>query len=37
MMALIKGLVKKIEAKLKEDGKEDRVVDFKKGATAMVK
>jgi len=37
LMALIKGLLKKIEAKLKENGKEDRVADFKKGATNMVK
>ena len=33
VMALIKALLKKIEAKLVEDGKEDRVADFKKGAT----
>ena len=36
-MALIKALLKKIEAKLVENGKEDRVPEFKKGATAMVK
>jgi len=33
----IKAYLKKLEAHLKENSKEDRVVDFKKGATEMIK
>ena len=36
-MAIIKGYLKKVEAHLKENGKEDRVPGFKAGATELVK
>ena len=36
-MALVKPLLKKTVEKLKEMGKEDRVADFQKGATELVK
>ena len=36
-MALIKGYLKKVVEKLKENGKEDRVKEFQKGATELVK
>ena len=36
-MAMLKALMKKIVGYLTENGKEDRVAGFKKGATEMVK
>ena len=36
-MALMKGIMKNTLAKLKENGKEDRIDGFKVGATEMVK
>ena len=33
----VKGYLKKIKAKLTEEGKQDRIADFQKGATEMVK
>ena len=37
VMAMLKGLMKKTVTYLTENGKEDRVAGFKKGATEMVK
>ena len=36
-MTLVKAYLKKVVAKLKEDGKEERVAEFQKGATEMIK
>ena len=36
-MGLVKPYLKKVVAKLKEVGKEDRVAGFQKGATEMIK
>ena len=36
-MAMLKGFLKRMVEKLTADGKEDRVGDFKKGATEMIK
>jgi len=36
-MGNIKAYLKRLEAHLKENGNEGRVVDFKKGATEMIK
>lgn len=36
-MGLVKAYLKRVEAHLKENGKEDRVAGFKAGATAMFK
>ena len=37
VMTWAKAYLKGVEAKLKEDGKEERVADFKKGSTALFK
>ena len=37
IMAWAKSYLKAVEEKLKENGKEDRVPEFKKGATALFK
>lgn len=36
-MAIVKAFLKRVVALLKEKGKEDRVADFQKGATDMIK
>ena len=36
-MGLVKPYLKKVVEKLKENGKEDRVPEFQKGATEMIK
>ena len=36
-MAMVKAYLKKVVAHLKEKGKEDRVKEFQKGATEMIK
>ena len=36
-MAIIKGYLKRVVGYLKENGKEDRVADFQKGATELIK
>ena len=36
-MAMLKAFLKKVVGHLKENGKEDRVAEFQKGATEMVK
>ena len=36
-MAIVKAYLKRVVAKLKEQGKDDRVPEFQKGATEMIK
>jgi len=37
VMSMLKGYLKRVVDHLKENGKEDRVDGFKKGATEMIK